>query len=67
MLRVGRERCPHCDQAEIYVSRPQGWREELMILLVLRPVRCRSCMARFYRPLWVRTPVLPGRRSEIQH
>ncbi len=67
MLRVGRERCPHCDQAEIYVSRPQSLWEELLILLLLRPVRCRSCIARFYRPLWVRTPVFPTRRSENQH
>jgi hypothetical protein len=63
VLRIGRERCPHCDQSEIYVSRPQGLWEELLVLLLLRPVRCRSCLARFYRPLWVPTPVFPTRRS----
>ena len=63
MLRVGREKCPHCDQEEIYVSRPQGLWEELLILLLLRPVRCRSCEARFYRPLWLPTPIYPNRRS----
>ena len=31
MLRVGKESCPHCDQDEIYVSRPQGLWEELLI------------------------------------
>ena len=62
MLRIGRDSCPHCDQSEIYVSRPQNLREELLILLLLRPVRCRSCLARFYRPLWLRTPVYPAKR-----
>ena len=63
MLRFGTENCPHCDQGEIYVSRPQGLREELLILLLLRPVRCHSCLARFYRPLWLPTPVYPTRRT----
>ena len=29
MLRFGKESCPHCDQDEIYVSRPQGLWEAL--------------------------------------
>ena len=60
-LRVARESCPHCGRSEIYASKPQSFWEELMILLLLRPVRCRSCLARFYRPLWLRTPSFPGR------
>ena len=63
MLRLGTENCPHCDQNEIYVSRPQGLWEELLILLLLQPVRCRSCEARFYRPFWLRTPVYPTKRT----
>jgi hypothetical protein len=33
--------------------------EEIAILLLLRPVRCRDCMRRFYRPLFVATPLAP--------
>ena len=55
MLRIGRESCPHCCRSEIYISKSQDIWEDLMILLLLRPVRCRGCMARFYRPLWIRT------------
>ena len=60
MLRIGSESCPHCDQSEIYVSRPATVWEELAVLLLLRPVRCRSCLARFYRPLWIQTPIHPA-------
>ena len=63
MLRFGRESCPHCDQDEIYASKPQGLGEELLILVLHRPVRCRSCLARFYRPLWLPTPVYPTKRN----
>lgn len=65
MLRVGSQSCPHCDQSEIYTSRPDSLWEELAILLLLRPVRCRSCIARFLRPLWVATPVHPSRLSSL--
>lgn len=57
VLKIGVQECPHCCRSEIYVSTPESIREEILILLLLRPVRCRSCMARFYRPLWVPTPV----------
>ena len=63
-MRVGRQSCPHCDQDEIYISRPQGLREELLILLLLRTVRCRSCEARFYRPLWLRTQSIQPSEGE---
>jgi hypothetical protein len=56
VLKIGMQECPHCCRSEIYVSRPESIGEEMMILLLLRPVRCRGCMARFYRPLWVPTP-----------
>lgn len=65
MLKIGRENCPHCCQSEIYISRSQSIWEDLMILLLLRPVRCRSCMARFYRPLTLSTPMNPTRVSEL--
>jgi hypothetical protein len=59
LLRIAREACPHCSRTEIYVSRSQTIWEDITILLLLRPVRCRSCLARFYRPLWIATPVNP--------
>ena len=64
-LRIGRECCPHCGRTEIYISRPQRIWEDLMVLLLLRPVRCRSCMARFYRPLWITTPMNPAIASGL--
>jgi hypothetical protein len=62
---MGRECCPHCGRTEIYISRTEGIWEDLMVLLLLRPVRCRSCMARFYRPLWITTPMNPAIRSGL--
>ena len=62
VLKIGVQECPHCCRSEIYVSTPESIREEIMILLLLRPVRCRSCMARFYRPLWVPTAANPKGR-----
>jgi hypothetical protein len=59
LLRVGIEHCPHCNQADICISRPNSLWEEIAILLLLRPVRCRDCMRRFYRPLFVATPLAP--------
>ena len=58
-LRIGRQCCPHCGRTEIYISRSQSIWEDLMVLVLLRPVRCRSCLARFYRPLWITTPMNP--------
>lgn len=62
VLKIGMQDCPHCCRSEIYISTPESIREEIMILLLLRPVRCRSCMARFYRPIWVATPMNPKMR-----
>jgi hypothetical protein len=64
LLRVGREGCPHCGRCEVYVSKPESVWENLMILLLLQPVRCRGCLARFYRPLWMHTPTHPNHRSQ---
>lgn len=61
MLRIGSESCPHCGRSEIYLSKSQSIRENLILMLLLRPVRCRGCLARFYRPVWIHTPVYPGR------
>lgn len=66
LLRIGRESCPHCCRPEIYISRSQDIWEDLMVLLLLRPVRCRSCLARFYRPLWIPTPPKPNRLTHFR-
>ena len=57
MLRVGLTQCPYCRRADIYISHPKDFWEEIAILLLLRPVRCHDCMRRFLRPLFVSTPV----------
>jgi hypothetical protein len=60
VLRIGREECPYCHRAsEIYTSNPKSIWEELVILLLLRPVRCHDCMRRFLRPMFIETPVAP--------
>jgi hypothetical protein len=59
MLRVGFTDCPYCHRADIHISRAKSFGEELLILLLLRPVRCRDCMRRFFLPLFGRA--LPGR------
>lgn len=65
MLRIGRSDCPHCHRSsEIYISQPRSIWEEVVILLLLRPVRCRDCMHRFLRPLFVPTPIAPTTTTE---
>jgi hypothetical protein len=68
MLQIGFD-CPYCHRANIYISRPKSLGEEIVILLLLQPVRCHDCMHRFLRPLFVDTP-LPyatvGSRSPAQ-
>jgi hypothetical protein len=64
VLRIGREECPYCHRSsEIYISHAQDVWEDLLILLLLYPVRCHDCMHRFYRPVFVPTPIAP--RSEV--
>lgn len=62
MLRIGWEKCPYCRRPDAYISSPKSLWEEVAVLLLLRPVRCHDCMHRFYRPLFVPTPI-PSARS----
>lgn len=57
MLRIGFEDCPYCHRADVHISRPKSLGEEIVILLLLQPVRCHDCMRRFLRPLFVHTPL----------
>ena len=69
VLRIGFEDCPYCHRGDIYISRPRSLGEEIVILLLLQPVRCHDCMRRFLRPLFVPTPLPPatiGSRSPAQ-
>ena len=63
VIKIGFEYCPHCHETEIYTSRSRSIWEDLIILLLLRPVRCRGCEDRFYRPLWLPTPRYPSARN----
>jgi hypothetical protein len=68
MLRIGRKECPYCRRSsEIFMSQPKSIWEELLVLILLFPVRCHDCMHRFYRPIFVATAILPtsvvGRKS----
>jgi hypothetical protein len=51
----GLQSCPHWPDTDVYMSRPQTRRDDLMILRLLRPSD-RGCEERFYRSLWVPTP-----------
>ncbi len=66
MLRIGKEKCPYCYRSDVYVSNPKSLWEEFAVLLLLRPVRCHNCMHRFYRPLFIPTPVVPTRISALK-
>src|SRR5882757_4430744 len=59
VLRIGYKGCPYCHRHDICISQPKSLLEEIGILLLLRPVRCRDCMRRFCRPLFVATPLAP--------
>jgi hypothetical protein len=59
VLRIGYKGCPYCHRYDICISHPKSLLEEVAMLLLLRPVRCRDCMRRFCRPLFVATPPAP--------
>ena len=66
MLRIGWHRCPYCKRPDIYVSTPKRLWEELAVLLLLQTVRCHDCMHRFFRPLWLATPLVPPRKMVLK-
>jgi hypothetical protein len=60
--RIGLMSCPYCGGGkELYLSRPQTWRDEVCFFFFLQVVRCHSCMRRHYRPLFL--PPVPVRRE----
>ena len=56
--------CPFCEHANIRVSQRKSAWEKIAVVLMIRPVRCHGCMNRFYRPLFVATPLPLGRILE---
>jgi hypothetical protein len=59
MLRIGFRHCPHCRRHDVRSSRPKSLWEDLIFMVLLRPVRCHDCMRRFYLPVFVSTADVP--------
>lgn len=67
MLAIERKLCPYCgDSSHIYLSRVKTLLDLIAIPLLLRPVRCHSCLGRFYRPRFVKTLPPPPARVKPQ-
>jgi hypothetical protein len=67
MLTIDRKYCPHCgDSSHIYLSRVKTLLDLSAILLLFRPVRCHSCLGRFYRPRFVKTLPPPPVRMKAR-
>lgn len=63
-LPVAKTHCSTCKSDLLYRSRWRLWERPLMLLLI-RPVRCRSCGRRAFKPLWAGVPAVsnPYRKS----
>src|SRR6476646_10554916 len=60
VIRIGLRSCPYChDSSHVYLSRVKTLRDLAAIIFILRPVRCHSCLGRFYRPFFLNTPPPP--------
>lgn len=44
--------CPVCGAHDLRIARSQGFREHLLALLGVYPLRCRNCQNRFRGQLW---------------
>ena len=55
--------CPYCnDSSHVYLSRVKTVWDAAAFIFMLRPVRCHSCLARFYRPFFLNIPPPPPTR-----
>ena len=60
MIKVRFRSCPYCqDPSHVYLSRGKTLWDLAAIIFTLRPVRCHSCLGRFYRPFFLDTPPPP--------
>jgi hypothetical protein len=67
MLTIEPKFCPFCgDSSHIYLCRVKTLLDLSAILLLFRPVRCHSCLRRFYRPRFVKTLPPPPVRLKGQ-
>lgn len=55
-MRIACTQCPYCGWSNVFLSRPKRFLDKLLVLILLRPVRCHECMRRFYRPIFCTTP-----------
>ena len=63
MVRVRLRSCPYChDSSHVYLSAVKTLWDLVAFVFMLRPVRCHSCLGRFYRPLFLNTPPPPPTR-----
>jgi hypothetical protein len=63
MRRISLKNCPYCGCSKIYASRSATPWDRFYALFWLRLVRCHVCMRRHYRPMFVRTPDNPARKT----
>jgi len=60
VVRIGLRSCAYChDSSHVYLSRVKTFWDLAAIIFMLRPVRCHSCLGRFYRPFFLNTPPPP--------
>ena len=63
MIRIKLRSCAYCyDPSHVYLSRIKTFWDMAAMIFMLRPVRCHSCLGRFYRPFFLNTPPPPPLR-----
>jgi len=68
VVRIGLRSCAYChDSSHVYLSRVRTFWDVAAFIFMLRPVRCHSCLGRFYRPFFLNTPALPSKRVKATH
>lgn len=59
--------CPYChDSSHVYLSRVQTLWDAFAFIIMLRPVRCHSCLRRFYCPFFLDIPTAPPTRIKTR-
>jgi len=63
VIKIALRSCAYChDSSHVYLSRVKTFWDMAAIIFTLRPVRCHSCLGRFYRPFFLNTPPPPPLR-----
>jgi hypothetical protein len=67
VLKVRLHACPYCeDSAHVYVSHVKTFWDLAAAVFMLQPVRCHSCLGRFYRPFFLKTQAAPLSRMKMK-